>query len=186
MSDDEGEKFYMEYWQFEGELGGMQKGLFEPQTLQQSSSAALRRRERGTIDEHERLAGNETLVEKFRPPFTLHTESGITASELKARELLNAASGRALAALERRVFTCPTGTADCSRIGFSASCCMTDEVCFQIPDTGLGQVGCCPAGASCGGTISTCDAPNTACTAALGGGCCIPGYSCVEGGCKYF
>ncbi|KAH6712810.1 hypothetical protein BKA61DRAFT_484723 [Leptodontidium sp. MPI-SDFR-AT-0119] len=173
MSDDDGEKFYMEYWQFEGELE--QTGLFEPQT----PNTALRRRDK--LDEEETLSGNETLIMQFKPPFMLHTESAFTAEELKAREILNAAG--VLAALEKRDFTCPTGTSDCSGIGFPGSCCTTNEVCFKITDTGLGRVGCCPAGASCGGTITTCDAPNTPCSAALGGGCCIPNFSCVEGGC---
>ncbi|KAH7351150.1 hypothetical protein BKA65DRAFT_536175 [Rhexocercosporidium sp. MPI-PUGE-AT-0058] len=173
MSDDEGEKFYMEYWQFEGDLE--QKGLFEAQT----SSTALRRRD--GLDDEESRSGNGTLVVQFRPPFLLHTESAFPAGDLKARGILDAAG--ALAALEKRDFTCPTGTSDCSAIGFPGSCCTANEVCFKITDTGLGQVGCCPAGASCGGTITTCDAPNTACSAALGGGCCIPNFGCVEGGC---
>ncbi|KAG4435549.1 hypothetical protein IFR05_008960 [Cadophora sp. M221] len=115
MSDDEGEKFYMEYWQFEGELE--QKGLFEPQT----SNAGLRRRD--NLEEGS-FPGNDTLIVQFKPPFMLHTESTFTAEELKAREILNAAG--VLAALEKRDFTCPTGTSDCSGIGFSGSCCALD------------------------------------------------------------
>ncbi|CZT41608.1 related to DAN4 Cell wall mannoprotein, expressed under anaerobic conditions, completely repressed during aerobic growth [Rhynchosporium secalis] len=168
MSADEGEKFYMEYWQFEGELG-QKKGLFESRTL--SAARSLRK----DIRDEDRSAGNGTAVVRFRPPFMLHSENPFTELELRAR--------RALKASEKRDFTCPTGTSSCSGIGFPGSCCTGNERCFQITDTGLGPVGCCPAGASCGGVITTCDAPNTACSAVLGGGCCIPGFSCVEGGC---
>ncbi|KAL2071274.1 hypothetical protein VTL71DRAFT_12509 [Oculimacula yallundae] len=176
MSADEGEKFYMEYWQFEGEIG--QKDLFDSQSQVENAARSLRR---DILEGGERLSGNESTVVRFRPPFMLHTESAAIDQELKARGEVNAVG--ALAMLMKRDFTCPIGTSSCSGIGFPGSCCTANEVCFQITDTGLGQVGCCPAGASCGGVITTCDAPNTACSAALGGGCCIPNYSCVEGGC---
>ncbi|KAI9055900.1 hypothetical protein LZ554_000838 [Drepanopeziza brunnea f. sp. 'monogermtubi'] len=175
MSQDEGEKFYMEYWQFEGNLGQKQT----PMGDSERKNPALRGR---ALDEREqeRLAANSSAIMDFRPPFVLHTEDSSPAisKELRLRD-----SKRALAALQKRGFTCPTGTASCGIIGFPGSCCSTNEVCFQIEDTGLGQVGCCPAGATCGGTITQCDVSNTPCSAALGGGCCIPNYVCVEGGC---
>lgn len=158
MPADEGEKFYMEYWQFEGELE------------QTDPSAMLRRR-----DEEERLNANVSVAMDYRPPFLLHTETW---------EESRRGSAKALAALRKRDFVCPTGTAACTNIGFSESCCTVGDTCYQIPESGLGQVGCCPAGATCGGTITHCDAPNTPCSVALGGGCCIPNYVCVEGGCK--
>src|SRR6187402_2996761 len=60
MSPDEGEKFYMEYWQFEGELG---------QTEQASRS--LRR---GNVEEEARLLANTSMAVPFKAPFMLHTE----------------------------------------------------------------------------------------------------------------
>ncbi|EKD16983.1 hypothetical protein MBM_04560 [Drepanopeziza brunnea f. sp. 'multigermtubi' MB_m1] len=175
MSQDEGEKFYMEYWQFEGNFGQKQT----PMGDSERKNPALRGR---ALDEREqeRLAANSSAILDFRPPFVLHTEDSSPAS---AKELRLRDSKRALTALQKRGFTCPTGTASCGIIGFPGSCCSTNEVCFQIEDTGLGQVGCCPAGATCGGTITQCDVSNTPCSAALGGGCCIPNYVCVEGGC---
>lgn len=174
MSEDEGEKFYMEYWRFEGELGEGQT----PLGISEGDTSGLRRRD---VEEEEALAANASAILRFRPPFMLHGEGSSSGSaELRFRD-----SKRALAALSKRDFTCPTGTSDCSSIGYEGSCCTTGEVCFEIEDTGLGPVGCCPAGATCGGTITNCDAPNTACSAELGGGCCIPDYACVVGGCEY-
>lgn len=50
-------------------------------------------------------------------------------------------------------------------------------------DTGAGDVGCCPQGQRCSGVIGKCREGYTACLGELGGGCCIPGYECVRGGC---
>ncbi len=80
--------------------------------------------------------------------------------------------------------TGPSGTASCAGIGYPNSCCSTSDNCFVITDTGYGPVGCCPSDTTCGGTISGCDYPNTACADNLGGGCCIPNYICAGVGCK--
>lgn len=50
---------------------------------------------------------------------------------------------------------------------------------------GAGDVGCCPEGQKCSGVIGRCAEGYTACSGALGGGCCIPGYECVRGGCTF-
>ncbi|CAG8984154.1 hypothetical protein HYALB_00008155 [Hymenoscyphus albidus] len=163
MSEDEGEKFYMEYWQFDGDS--------TPSLLQASSP--LRPRD----DEETILLSNGTMVMSFRSPFALHTPDEVNRMDLRAR------GAAVLALLEKRAFICPVGTLDCSSIGYPNSCCSTSESCFKIEDTGLGPVGCCPKGSTCGGTISSCDAPNTPCAANLGGGCCIPNYTCEGVGC---
>ncbi|KAF7953292.1 hypothetical protein EAE96_006503 [Botrytis aclada] len=171
MSEDEGEKFYMEYWRFgDGDtlvnLDGRDKVL----------------RERDLKEEARSLA-NSTIPVSFRTPFALHTEdhSGLLDYEnIRARKKDAAA---ALAMLEKRDFKCPTGTSNCSSIGYPNSCCATDETCFQITDTGLGPVGCCPRGGNCGGTITNCASPNTPCADDVGGGCCIPNYVCASIGC---
>lgn len=164
MGLDEGEKFYMEYWQFEEDLD-QSRMLDSP----------LRPRD---MDEEARLLANGSAAISFRPPFALHTDY----EDLKARDLRDGAA--VLAVLEKRGFVCPTGTSDCGVIGYPNSCCSTDESCFAIQDTGLGPVGCCPKGGSCGGTISSCNAPNSPCADNLGGGCCIPNYVCEGVGCK--
>ncbi|CAG8959760.1 hypothetical protein HYFRA_00001667 [Hymenoscyphus fraxineus] len=163
MSEDEGEKFYMEYWQFDGDSA--------PSLLQASSP--LRPRD----DEEDILLSNGTMVMSFRSPFALHTQDEVNRMDLRAR------GAAVLALLEKRAFICPVGTLDCSSIGYPNSCCSTSESCFKIEDTGLGPVGCCPKGSTCGGTISSCDASNTPCAANLGGGCCIPNYTCEGVGC---
>ncbi|KAH7399932.1 hypothetical protein BKA64DRAFT_469500 [Cadophora sp. MPI-SDFR-AT-0126] len=182
MSDDEGEKFYMEYWQFEGELelDGQRRVFDSPR----ESAAVRRRNDFSQSEEEDRSKGNESAVVNFRPSFVLHTENIAGAEELKARQVLRSRDvAGVLAALKARDFTCPTGTKDCSMLMSPTSCCATDETCFSIPDTGLGVIGCCPSGAQCVGAVTQCDAPNTPCPSILGGGCCIPGFSCVEGGC---
>ena len=177
MSDDEGEKFYMEYWQFGGNLPQTQAPM-----LSMRSSPALRRRD---LSEEKLPLANATTI-SYRPAFALHREQDFYSPNLEARGQVSA---KALAVLQNRQFSCPTGTSSCSGIGYPNSCCATDETCFQITDTGLGPVGCCPSVSSCGGMITTCDAPNTACPdnnggSYTGGGCCIPNYVCAGVGCK--
>jgi len=167
MSLDEGEKFYHEYWQYE-------QVLETPSKLE----VPLRR------DEDAGLLANVSM--HFTAPLGLHTNYESSYEDLKARQLLekrNAAA--ALAILEKRDFVCPTGYNSCVDIGYPNSCCSTDETCFIIQDTGLGPVGCCQKGYTCGGTITTCGSVNTACAKTLGGGCCIPNYVCAGVGCKF-
>jgi hypothetical protein len=170
MSDDEGEKFYMEYWQFE--VNTQQQSPL----LSTASISPLRTRDE---KEEGRLLANASMPISYRPPFALHTETDFSKQDLRARGAV------ALALLQNRDFTCPTGTSSCSAIGYPNSCCATSETCFKIQDTGLGPVGCCASGTSCGGTITNCDAPNLACPDSLGGGCCIPNYVCAGVGCKF-
>lgn len=90
----------------------------------------------------------------------------------------------ARASLLARDFKCPEGTNSCSSIGAPNSCCGTSDTCIRIEDTGLGNVGCCPQGRTCAGTIS-CDTRNgfSSCPDSPNGGCCLPGYSCRDVGC---
>ncbi|TVY26647.1 hypothetical protein LHYA1_G004086 [Lachnellula hyalina] len=167
MSPDEGEKFYMEYWQFEKDQ--VQSPMF---------STPLRARDE---EEEARLLANASAAISFRPPFALHSDFGTAYGDLRARRAMESVA--VLAALQKRDFVCPSGTTSCDGIGYPNSCCGANENCFKIQDTGLGPVGCCPVGGSCGGTITDCNAPNTACAAELGGGCCIPNFVCEGVGC---
>ncbi|KAE9375585.1 hypothetical protein N431DRAFT_334234 [Stipitochalara longipes BDJ] len=176
MSPDEGEKFYMDYWRFERELE-------HDEIL--GTGISLRARD---DDEEARLLANASALVSFRPPFALHTEEWTDIEDfedLRARGVLAGYDSVAvLAMLTKRGFQCPTGTANCSGAGFPNSCCPSSEFCYAIKDTGLGPVGCCPNGSVCGGTISPCNAPNTACDDTnFGGGCCIPNYVCAGVGC---
>lgn len=180
MSDDPGEKFYMEYWQYEEELQQSSPSDAAPATN-------LRIRDE---EEETRLLVNASAPLPYSPPLALHTEDYAAYHDLEARgEIPSRDAAAALAILQKRQFMCPTGTSDCSSIGYPNSCCAAGETCFKIQDTGLGPVGCCPSGATCGGTITTCNSPNTPCSENAsgnyeGGGCCIPNYVCAGIGCK--
>jgi len=177
MSDDPGEMFYMEYWQYDGAL--------TEDSLQETSSQ-LRARD---LKEEVRLLANASAAISWRPPFALHTDDELAFQDLRIRRSFpNSEGAAALAALQKRDFTCPVGTSDCSGIGSPNACCAVGETCFNVTDTGLGSVGCCPDGASCTGTITSCNTPNTPCANGGGdyqyGGCCIPNYVCAGVGCK--
>lgn len=181
MSDDPGEKFFPEYWVLEE--GSKQAAISEALL-----SPPLRARDE---EEEWRLATNASAAISYRPPFALHTndEDPYQVLKLRGRVAGYSDAAAALAALEKRVFTCPTGTSDCSSIGAPNACCSVGETCFNITDTGLGSVGCCPNGSTCGGTISSCGSINSPCAVGGGsgyepGGCCIPNYVCAGVGCK--
>jgi hypothetical protein len=175
MSDDPGEMFYMEYWQYEENL------------VQGDNSEAQSQLRTRDLKEEVRIMANASI--SYRPPFKLHTDDELAFQELSIRRSFSEGAA-ALAALKKRDFTCPVGTSDCSAIGAPNACCATGETCFSVTDTGLGNVGCCPDGASCGGTISACNFPNSPCANGGGnyqyGGCCIPNYVCAGVGCKCY
>lgn len=87
--------------------------------------------------------------------------------------------------LESRDFKCPTDTHACTNIHRSDRCCGLGSTCELVKDTGAGDVGCCANGKACSGVVGSCQRGYTACSRSLGGGCCIPGYDCVPGGCEY-
>lgn len=178
MSDDPSEKFFPEYWVFEEDLtrSTIPEVLLNP---------PLRARDEA---EESRLLSNASAEIFFKPPFALHTDDESAYQDLKARgSLAGRGAVAALAALSKRDFNCPSGTFSCSGIGAPNACCATGEKCFNITDTGLGTVGCCPDGVNCGGTISTCESNYTPCVAGgqnyEHGGCCIPNYICAGVGC---
>ncbi len=126
MSLDAGEKFYMDYWQFDGDLEHGQ--LLD-------TGASLRARDE---EEEARLLANASAVLSFRPPFALHTEETsdpLSFEDLRARKVVEGRnSGAVLAMLSKRGFQCPTGTANCSGIGASNLCCPTTEFCYSITE----------------------------------------------------
>lgn len=126
MSSDEGEKFYMDYWQFEGEL---------EQSQLLNTGISLRARDE---EEEARLLANSSATVSFRPPFALHTEEWsdtLGFEDLRARSVVDDRSSAAvLAMLTKRGFQCPTGTANCTDAGFPNSCCPTTEYCYPIQE----------------------------------------------------
>ncbi|OBT88898.1 hypothetical protein VE02_01931 [Pseudogymnoascus sp. 03VT05] len=165
MTEDEGEMFFNEYWGFEArEEGG-----------------DVLRREYESEDEISRV--NSSSVFTFRPAFAIHEAASSAPRGLSEAQAQHHRSSRALSALLKRAFQCPTGTTACTSISQPNYCCASTESCITIPDTGLGPVGCCPSGQSCSGAITHCAAGQTACPQSLGGACCVAGFVCFDVGC---
>lgn len=153
MSDDEGEKFFLDYWDFAG-----------------ASDAAV-----SQVSEN----FNETLMDRS-------VDDGYSPARFVGQTFpFGPSTPPAFGdSLQARHFKCPIGTWACTSIGRSDRCCGSGETCEIVSDTGHGNVGCCAQGKTCTGMIGSCAVGYTACAEALGGGCCIPGYHCVEGGCE--
>lgn len=155
MGLDSGEKFLAEFYAFE------------------ESNTPVLRDSHLLEEEADLLAANSSAILPFRPAFAPHrTEHGRSGWEVLAR-------------LQRRQWGCPTGTNSCEGIGYPYSCCHEGTTCYRIQDTGLGPVGCCASGQTCGGQITSCGSQDLACPQDLGGGCCIAGYVCEGVGCKF-
>lgn len=183
MSDDEGEKFFLDYWYFadepdEIELGDVTEHGRRSDDIEDLVRPGLSWKD---VDKASALWANGSAFLPFRPPFPLHGDEQIVPLRLLRRYLR--ASG-VLSPLVKRGFQCPAGTHSCSSINRPNSCCGTGETCQLVEDTGLGDVGCCPQGHSCSGGVTACEKGYSSCPSNLGGGCCIPGYKCVEDGCK--
>lgn len=176
MGLDEGEKFLHGYCAFEDD-SNIAQAVFQPRAPIPASGLL-------SPEEASLLEANSSAAISYRPPFAPHFESSLQGEQgLLGWDIFRRAAS-ALARLERRQFSCPTGTSDCSAIGYPYSCCQSGLTCVQIEDTGLGPVGCCPSGSSCGGTI-TCSGSQVGCPSDMGGGCCIDGFVCEGVGCKF-
>lgn len=162
MSDDEGEKFFFDYWRYEDAQGlGNASGIILPGGLDDAFAAS-----------DDRL---------LRPAFLLHTNGQVEVHQLSRRFYFSPARR----ALVKRDFKCPPGMSSCDSIGRSDACCGEGDTCEEVEDAeGQSLVGCCPAGRTCSDGIGSCPEGYGSCPSNLGGGCCIPGYECVEGGCK--
>lgn len=166
MSGDPGEKFYLDYWQFELEGN-------EEREMEEDKEGG------GNSDVLSSWANTTSLSSwmSFDSPVRLHdapTDHG--RSRLLAR-----IPGWHL--FDTRDFKCPTGTSACTSINRPDSCCGTGSTCIIVQDTGLGDVGCCPNGQTCAGSLGACADGYTDCPNNPGGGCCIPGYACFQVGC---
>ncbi|GJP97929.1 hypothetical protein AnigIFM59636_008302 [Aspergillus niger] len=161
MTDDEGEKFYLDYWLFD-----------EAYTAGNTSNAndSLSQTQPYNLDTTEKVDFQPRSY-PFRPSYP---------SDL---EVERRGWSEHFSPLLRREFKCPSGTYGCSSIDRPESCCSTGDTCVLVKDTGSGDVGCCPKGETCSGTIGSCQDGYSSCSSSLGGGCCIPGYECVTGGC---
>lgn len=185
MSDDEGEKFFLHYWYFDDETGEYELGNV---TNQKRDSDVIEQntRWRDVEEETSETWANGSALLPFRPSFPLHADYEQTAPFRLLGRYLGAPGGGGFSPLIKRAFQCPAGTYGCDSIGRPSSCCGAGETCQLIEDTGLGDVGCCPHGRYCSGGITSCKDGYSSCPNSPGGGCCIPGYKCVDSGCKSF
>ena len=170
MSDDPGEMFFLDYWSF------------APSVDEHGNSTAGCNKTAAQIDRLRPPHANESLTISFEPPFPLHSDKELSHSPVIPRYLHFPLFKRS--SLDRRGYQCPNGTAACTALNPNV-CCAFGETCQTVQDsgTGLGNVGCCPDGETCGGSLSTCPSGYTSCPNNPGGGCCIPGYSCYDIGC---
>lgn len=175
MGTDAGEKFLQEYSAF-GDND-------EVSVIGSRADLAVSARGVLTPEEEELLAANSSALITYRAPFAAHFYGHVDARAISDGWDLFRRARLVEARLAKRDFACPTGTSDCSTISYPDSCCQSGTTCVKIEDTGLGPVGCCPDGESCGGTIA-CSGDQQGCSSSSGGGCCIPGYECASIGCK--
>lgn len=180
MSGDESEMFFHDYW-------GLQSIGSPPSQVNlgemNDESEERRSLRRGYEHDEDALLANSSAILETRPAYALHFQDS-PVSGATIRERRQPKPNQNIPDIFKRG-SCPTGTNDCSSIGYANSCCATGETCIQITDTGLGPVGCCPTGSTCAGTITSCSSGQTACAQQLGGGCCIAGYQCSGVGCRF-
>ncbi|KAM0808711.1 hypothetical protein AB5N19_09054 [Seiridium cardinale] len=168
MSLDEGEKILPHHLGFASEYVPLESPVHARALL--------------TPEEELLLASNSSAIISFRPPFGIHYAG--SSLDLRNNGPLWRRAKEALYRLEGRDFSCPTNTQSCDSIGQPNYCCATGETCYTVenaPDAG--NVGCCPEGQTCGGSVGICGSGSTACSADVGGGCCIPGFICAQVGC---
>jgi len=163
MMGDPGEKFFLDYWEFDTDTTESILRLYP---------------RRGSVQDFHTgtpSIGNESNIQ-MSPPLLVHADTELPGwSRIFAR------------ALFARDFKCPTGTDACSSIGQPNSCCETGETCVSVQNSAVGPVGCCPAGETCNGAVASCDTAQgyTSCPNSPNGGCCIPGFVCQDVGCRY-
>jgi len=170
MSGDQGEMFSPSYWGFDTDE-------------QTSPNQALGKRKSDTGNGDSQcidLRSNSTLLPPLRAPFSLHS---LQQSNPVRHHLLHAP--RTLFSIDKRDFQCPSGTAACRSINQPNSCCPSGSTCELLTSGGSGAVGCCTAGQTCSQEVASCQEGYTSCPGDSGGGCCVPGYSCMGVGCMY-
>lgn len=171
MPGDDGEMFFPEYWVFEGEAdNGQAKQIGK-------RNSTLPHPEHYQDREGLKNWANSTLLHPLQAPLNLHSfKAKVWRGDRMPRAILEK--------LYKRDFKCPGNTFSCTSINRPNNCCPTGESCQLIADVGLGDVGCCAEGLTCSQQVSSCQQGYKSCPGSSGGGCCIPGYECVDIGCK--
>ena len=181
MSGDEGEKFFLDYWEFGDDAKdtnyfGSSLARSQPSGDNGLDDTARTNGGNTMYDSNEdNVSTDQDTCHTYSPAIAVHQQQWSWAGRLIARNLLR-----------KRQFQCPQGTTECSDIQRSDSCCAIGESCVIVDDSGIGDVGCCPEGASCSGSPSDCDedAGFSSCPNSPNGGCCVPGYRCQDEGCE--
>ena len=180
MNPDEGEMFFLDYWQFDSLdipeislLGPSGSSLEDRNHSIEEGNQPIRSR---PVPYHVEGVGNDTA--SLFPPFPLH--GGTSVHHESFLRFFRRT-------LVERDYQCPVGTNNCSSISRPNNCCATDETCVIVTDTGNGDVGCCPSGSTCTNQVSPCDtgAGYSSCPGSPNGGCCIPGFACQDVGCMH-
>ena len=166
MSSDEGEMFFPEYWTFEANGESDSNVLENPNINKRRPLLRL-----PNLEGPKLLSDNATILPPLQAPFSLHTDRP------------NFLHLRRLFPFQKRDYNCPSNTNACTSINRPNSCCASDESCQLITDTGNGDVGCCSQGQTCSQEVGACQQGYPSCPGAQGGGCCVPGSSCLDVGC---
>ncbi|KAI2790223.1 hypothetical protein POX_d05729 [Penicillium oxalicum] len=136
MSTDPGEKFFPEYWHFGDSLDvpGQNDGLAGTDLAHFNTTA---RRENLLDTARSSFSPAQFLSRSFAYSPSVESAFGLKRSRI----------------LDSRDFKCPANTYSCTSIDRPDRCCSVGSACEIVPDTGAGDVGCCPSGQSCSGTI---------------------------------
>ncbi len=182
MNPKEDEMFFPAYWQFDPDEHV--EWASESQENEISIPISPFQGEAGEIT---RGWANLTVLDRLEAPLKLHRrEHDSQVWPQPVLDWLPRLPRDLLSPLARREFQCPGDTVSCTEIDRPNSCCPEGGVCQLVSDTGLGDVGCCSEGQTCSQELADCLNGYTSCPASSGGGCCIPGYECVDVGCKSF
>lgn len=166
MSPDEGEMFFPEYWRFDpDEHPGSGVEGTEGDMLRGRANASI-----GDLLEAPLKVHNFDQDRQVRPPSVL--------------DWLPRMPRGLLTSLNKREFQCPGDTLSCTEIDRPNSCCPIGGTCQLIYDSKYGDVGCCQKGQTCSQQVVGCLNGYTSCPTSSGGGCCIPGYECLDVGCE--
>jgi progranulin len=159
MSSDPNEMFFLDYWEFNDTVANQ---------------------EQCPADKSQYVPGiNESSIDILRPPALLHSYE--TSDSRRFARFLGPFNH-----LAKRDLKCPLGYNDCSSLNAPSVCCPNDQTCINIQDNGSGSVGCCPSGVNCANSVGPCntDQGYQSCAGSSNnGGCCIPGFSCLNTGC---
>ncbi len=175
MPDDDGEMFFPEYWVFDEEVKGTRPGF----PIRKGAQASFLPEAHPDRDGKKNWT-NATTLHPLQAPFTLHNEKQFGLRLWRLHRLPRTI----LDQIKKRDYKCPGNTLSCTSINRPDSCCPIGEFCQSITDAGLGDVGCCAQGQTCSQQVSTCQEGYNSCPGSSGGGCCIPGYECVDVGCE--